>query len=118
MPKMFKQEGKVCLLKKSLYGLQQSPVNFFKRLTTALENRGLRPSDNDTCLYIGKDVICVSFVDDCLFFSRSEKAVDSLIERLENKKVPDQLALNNESDVAGFLGILLEKQANGLIEWK
>lgn len=118
MPKQFKEEGKVCLLKKSLYGLRQSPKNFFMRLNSALTNRGLRPSDNDPCLYIGPDVICVSFVDDCLFFSRSEGAIDRLISSISDPKQPDSLALNVESDVAGFLGILLEKQDDGSIEMK
>ena len=32
MPQGFRQEGKVLRLKKSLYGLHQSPLNFFKHL--------------------------------------------------------------------------------------
>jgi Reverse transcriptase (RNA-dependent DNA polymerase) len=59
MPQGFRQPDKVLRLKRSLYGLKQSPLNFFKRLKEALENTGFQQSKNDYCLFIGKDVICV-----------------------------------------------------------
>ena len=45
MPQGFWQDGKVLRLKKSLYGLRQSPLNLFRQLKNALLNRGFRQSD-------------------------------------------------------------------------
>jgi hypothetical protein len=56
----FRQPNKVLRLKQSLYGLKQSPLNFFKPLKQALQNTGLQQSKNNHCLFIiGNDVICV-----------------------------------------------------------
>jgi len=118
MPQMFRQEGKVLRLKKSLYGLRQSPLNFFLRLKTTLEARGLEQSPNDPCLFIGSDVICVCWVDDCLFFSKSEKSIDRIIASIDDEKASDRLQLNIEDSVAGFLGIDLHRNTDGSIELK
>jgi hypothetical protein len=116
MPQGFRQPNKVLRLKRSLYGLKQSPLNFFKRLKQALQNTGLQQSKNDHCLFIGNDVICVCYVDDCLFYSKSKKALDEVLRSLQDPKREDRLELNVESDVAGFLGILMKKKKDGSIE--
>jgi hypothetical protein len=56
-------------------------------------------------------------VDDCLFFSKDEKAIDNVIERMK-QPIPTSFLLNVENDVAGFLGILIVKNNNGTIELK
>jgi hypothetical protein len=119
MPAQFTKTGYVLRLKRSLYGLRQSPLNFYKRLSSALQARGLKQSENnDPCLFIGRNVICVCFVDDCLFFSTKTTYIDVILTELQDKSRDDALVLNIEDDVAGFLGILLEKQSNGSIELK
>ena len=40
MPKLFGKPGHIFHLKKSVYGLKQSPKNFYETLKEALENRG------------------------------------------------------------------------------
>ena len=53
MPRGFKQEGKVLKLKKSLYGLKQSPRNFFNHLKTNLIKVGFEQMvDVDPCLSV------------------------------------------------------------------
>lgn len=42
---------KVCLPKKSLYGLRQAGRNWYNKLDYALRNFGATPSDADPCLY-------------------------------------------------------------------
>ena len=42
MPRGFTQQGKCLRLKKSIYGLRQSPRNFFQHLKGKLENAGLQ----------------------------------------------------------------------------
>ena len=71
MPRGFKQEGKVLKLKKSLYGLKQSPRNFFNHLKTNLIKVGFEQKvDVDPCLFISDKVICITYVDDWLYYGR------------------------------------------------
>ena len=52
MPLSFRKEGKVLKLKKTLYGLCQSPRTFSKYLNKAMEAAGMRVSKLDPCLFI------------------------------------------------------------------
>ena len=105
-------------LRKSLYGLRQSPLNFFLTLKEGLEARGFRQSTLDPCLFESDDVICSwLYVDDALFFAKDEAKIDAGIEDLK-KPNPKPFLLNVEDNVAGFLGILMEKQDDGSIELK
>jgi hypothetical protein len=63
-----KNGKKKCLkLKKTLYGLQQSPRAFWRYITVKLEQCDLEQSRFDPCLFIGTDVICVVYVNDLIF---------------------------------------------------
>ena len=44
--------GKVCRPKKSLYGLRQSPRNWFEKLTIALRRYGFKQAHKDHTLFI------------------------------------------------------------------
>ena len=75
MPMGFAQYGKngkkMCLkLKKTLYGLRQSPRAFWKYITVKLQECGLEQLKFDPCLFIGLDVTCVVYVDDLIFWSQ------------------------------------------------
>lgn len=62
--------GKVCRLRKSLYGLRQSPRNWFAKLTSSLRKYGFQQSHADYTPFtykIGDDVLSVLvYVDDIL----------------------------------------------------
>jgi hypothetical protein len=51
MPRGFAQPGKVLKLKKSLYGLNQSPRNHFTNLSNKLKTLGFESCDADPCLF-------------------------------------------------------------------
>ena len=51
MPRGYKQPGKVLKLNKSLYGLKQSPRNWFLHLKKGLIRQGFTPSNFDPCLF-------------------------------------------------------------------
>lgn len=99
------KEGHVLKLNRSVYGLKQSPKNFFKLLKTNLENCGLTQSRLDPCLFIGPKVICVCYVDDCLFFAPDDKDIDDCIEAIKNCGMDLQV----EDSVAGFLGVHIDR---------
>jgi hypothetical protein len=67
IPHGFGEDGKFLKLKKSLYGLKQSPRNFFLHLKGKIEKVGFARSENDPCLFMNDKVICIVYVDDTPF---------------------------------------------------
>ncbi|CAL9009341.1 unnamed protein product, partial [Prunus brigantina] len=64
-------QGKVCRLRKSLYGLKQSPRAWFGRFSQAMQKYGYRPSQADHTLFLrhsrdGKITIVIVYVDDII----------------------------------------------------
>ena len=112
MPRGFKEDEYVYKLNKSLYGLRQSPRNFHAHLSKQLQAVRLKPSPADQCLFIGQDCICLTYVDDCLFFAKSADVINNLIEDLRKQGA----TLNLEDDVAGFLGVDIARKDDGTIE--
>ena len=117
MPQGFKKYGKngrskVLKLKRSLYGLRQSPRAFWKYMVEKLTDCGLKQSNFDPCLFVGKDVVAVMYCDDILMWSRDEKHIYALGVLLREKGVD----LEEEGDAAGFLGVKLTRiEATGQI---
>lgn len=70
MPEGFAVDGMVCLLKKSLYGLKQSPRNWYKLISTFIvDEMGFKATVSDPCLFVkvsrtGEEMILFLFVDD------------------------------------------------------
>ena len=112
MPRGFREPGMVLKLKRSLYGLRQSPRNFFLHLKSKLESVGFQQSESDPCLFMAKKVICLVYVDDTLFYAKDVKDIDEVIAGLRKA----QMDLEEESDVAGFLGVHIKNNSNGTIE--
>jgi hypothetical protein len=120
MPMGFTQYGKngnkMCLkLNKTLYGLRQSPRAFWKYITVKLEACGLEQLKFDPCLFIGPDVICVVYVDDLIFWSKDVPQINQVAMKLRVLCVD----LEQEDNVAGFLGVTLDRDAStGLLKMK
>ena len=115
MPPGFKIPGKVLKLKKTLYGLRQSPRAFWKYLVEKMEMSGLKQSSLDPCLFVGPKVIAISYVDDLIFWARDESDIHDVAMRLREVGVD----LEQETDAAGFLGIRMERDpTTGQLEMK
>ena len=114
MPKGFRKRGTILKLRRSLYGLKQSPRNFFNHLKDNLQSKTLNfiQSQHDPCLFFGKNCIIITYVDDCLFFSKDIQEIDRVIDQLRYQG----MSLNKEEDVAGFLGINISRLPSGDIE--
>ncbi len=67
----FRIPGKVLKLKKTLYGLCQSPRAFWKYLVEKMAISGMVQSKLGPCLFVGEKVICISYVDDLIFWARN-----------------------------------------------
>jgi hypothetical protein len=105
MPKLFQVNGKVWKLKRALYGLKDAPRAYFMHTKGKLEELGFRQSDADPCLFISPTVICLIYVDDALFVYKSPKEVDILTQKMKNLG----MLFEEESDVAGYLGVLIDR---------
>ena len=114
MPLGFRQNGKVLRLKKTLYGLRQSPRMFWKYLTKAMKACEMETSGFDPCMFIGERVVAVVFVDDILFWATDEKYINDLGVQLRDQG----LLLEEEGDAAGFLGVTMTRDDKGAIELK
>ena len=69
----------------------------------------------DPCLFIGEKVMCICYVDDLIFWSLDEADIDEL----GNQMISVGVALEQESDAVGFLGVRMElSQTTGLAELK
>jgi hypothetical protein len=111
MPHGFAKAHKVLKLKKSLYGLKQSPRNFFLHLKGKLEGIGFEQSISDQCLFVSDKVVCLVYVDDTLFFAENDEDITAVIE--SPKKAGMELEV--EDDVAGFLGVHIDRRKDGTI---
>ena len=106
-PAGFESPNKVLLLQKSVYGLRQSPLNFYKHLRQGLESRGFTKSNHDDCLFTNGESIVLFWVDDCIFYSKKAATIDNIILSLK-----DEFLLEKEEDMTGFLGIQIERDVD------
>ena len=120
MPLGFNSKSKngkrqVLKLNKTLYELCQSRRAFWKYITKNLEKCGLEQSKFDPCLFIGPNVMCIVYVDNLIFWSRNVANIDKVAMELCKLGV----ALEQEDDAAGFLGVKMERDSTtGLLEMK
>jgi hypothetical protein len=105
MPKLFEVNSKVWKLKRALYGLKDAPRAYFVHTKNKLEELRFRQSDADPCLFISPTVMCLIYVDDALFVYKSPEEVNILTKKM--KQIG--MIFEEESDVAGYLGVLLNQ---------
>jgi len=114
-------EGCVLKLNKSLYGMTDSPLLFFQLLKSKLELLKFKQADYiDPCLFIHKHAICLTWVDDCLWFGKDGAVLDDLIQQMKANGMDLKVESN---DVSAFLGIqftqngdTIELKQSGLIK--
>ncbi len=99
---------KVLRLKRTLYGLKQSPRIFFAYLSERLIKLGLSPSKYDLCLFMKKILIVIIYVDNILIYRCHEKDINELIEKLKKEDV----ALHKEGTAEGCLGVNIKQEGN------
>nr|GEW89912.1 retrovirus-related Pol polyprotein from transposon TNT 1-94 [Tanacetum cinerariifolium]GEW89915.1 retrovirus-related Pol polyprotein from transposon TNT 1-94 [Tanacetum cinerariifolium] len=81
-PPRYEQGNKVCLLKKSLYGLKQSPRQWYKRFDEYMLSNGFKRSSYDSCVYYrsyapGEYICLLLYVDDMLIACKSKAEIGS-----------------------------------------
>ena len=73
-----KKKGKVLKLKRILYGLCWDPCAFWKYFVEKMEACGMSQSKLNQCFFIGEQVICISYADDLLLWSKNEAHIHVL----------------------------------------
>ncbi|KAJ4764474.1 Gag/pol [Rhynchospora pubera] len=104
----------VCLLKKAIYGLKQSPRAWFHTLSSALLELGFHGSKFDPSLFIAHHnnhtTIVLVYVDDIIVTGSSSSGVATLIATLQNR-----FALKDLGPLHFFLGIAVHHNKAGML---
>ena len=83
------KEDHVCKLKRSLYGLKQSPRQWYKRFDSFMMSHGFKRSEFDSCVYIkfvdGSPIYLLLYVDDMLIAAKSKKEITTLKKLLSSE---------------------------------
>ncbi|PKU62356.1 Retrovirus-related Pol polyprotein from transposon TNT 1-94 [Dendrobium catenatum] len=103
----------VCRLRKSLYGLKQSPREWFATLSGYLQTLGFNFSDSDPSLLIynrnGIQMFFLVYVDDILLTGNSNSDIQNLLRNLQNK-----FTMRDLGSISQFLGIHAVPTSYGL----
>ena len=100
----------VLKLDKSLYGLVQAPLYWFEKLKEGLKKHGLKQqSEYDSCLFYGKGIPALGYVDDVVFFGPDQAKIDKLIANMKQ----DGFNIHDEKDFFHFLGVDITKSKDG-----
>jgi hypothetical protein len=87
MPPGFGVPGQVWKLRKSLYGLAQSPRNYFLYTRDKLIKMGFVQSEADPCLFISPGIICLIYVDDALLFYKDKQYIHTLTDKMKQESM-------------------------------
>ena len=67
----------------------------------------------DTCLFMSKTVICVVYVDDCIFWARSQSNIDNVLKSFKEDGPSYNWEHSKVESVSEFLGIDIKTLDDG-----
>jgi len=105
-PQGFAVSQQVCLLKRSLYGLKQSPRLWNSTFFNTMTVHGFEQSKNDSCLFFERSThqYLLLYVDDIILFCPSK----SVIERTKNL-LRKHFEITDLGEISKFLGVTIER---------
>jgi hypothetical protein len=104
-------DGKVCKLKRCLYGLKQSPREWYSRLTNDLLPYGFALSAYDPCVLIHSsgNLFLAIYVDDISIFGPSDDLTENLITTLKT-----EFDVKDLGKIHWLLGIKIDLTDDGI----
>nr|GEV77678.1 retrotransposon protein, putative, Ty1-copia subclass [Tanacetum cinerariifolium] len=111
-PPGYEQGNKVCLLKKSLYGLKQSHRQSYKRFDEYMMNNEFKRSSYDSCVYYrsyasGEYIYLLLYVDDMMIACKSKAEIGS------NKSLlKKEFGMKELREAKNILGMEIVKDRN------
>ena len=98
-PPPWQQSYKMKLLQ-NLYRLKDAIVIWFNHLKKGLLHHGFKQSQVDPCLFYKKDLILITYVNDCILISPNPPLLDEWVADMKR-----DYTLEDESDINAYLGI-------------
>ena len=98
---------------RNVYGQKQAGRVWNKYMDKGMKNIGFKSSAFDPCLYYRSSIIFLVYIDDCIVFGPSAKAIDQVVSDL--RSCPQQFTVDDQGDVGDFLGIQIKRQDDGSI---
>ncbi|RVW40691.1 Retrovirus-related Pol polyprotein from transposon TNT 1-94 [Vitis vinifera] len=107
--------NKVCRLRKSLYGLKQSPRAWFERFTKVVKGYGFVQCQSDHTLFVkhfpeGKLAIIIVYVDDIILTCDHEEKIDLL-----KKLLTKEFEIKDLGNLKYFLGMEIARSKKGIV---
>ena len=105
--------GRVCRLRKSLYGLKQNPRAWFGKFNQAVEEFGMQKSKSDHSVFYRNSnssiILLVVYVDDIVITGNDSKGISSLKSFLQSQFHTKDLGM-----LRYFLGIEVMRSKHGI----
>lgn len=101
-PPGHQQKGKALRLVRALYGLRRSPRLWLLTLTDALRQLGLSSTNEDPCLFVGRGIIALVYVDDIILAYHPDHREDAEAITMALQK---RFEMRYEGDGDVFIGI-------------
>ena len=109
------KEGLVCKLRRSIYGLKQSPRCWNVALDSQLKRMGFTQTTGDPCLYVsteGEPFIVAVYVDDVLLAGKSDRRIKEVKCALSS-----QFNVKDMGELKYFLGVKVVQDIPGGTIW-
>ncbi|CAL8993466.1 unnamed protein product, partial [Prunus brigantina] len=107
------KEGMVCKLRKSLYGLKQSPRAWFGRFAASMRKSGYVQSNSDHTLFLkrrkGRLTALIIYVDDVIVTGDDQAEIQSL-----QKYLASEFEMKSLGDLKYFLRIEVARSKHGI----
>lgn len=107
------EKGKICKLKRSLYGLFQSGRNWYFRLKEELSKNGFKALSSESCIFINPNQTCFfvfsSYVDDFTTLDDNNQNCEEIIKALRK-----EFEINETTESKLFLGMRIENVNSGI----
>jgi hypothetical protein len=115
-PKSFVKKGQeqlACHLLKSLYGLKQSPREWYDKINAQLQHLGMTQSNYDSNMYFmhknGEIIILMVYVDDLFITGSCDKLITSVKDFLHRT-----FSMTDLGHISRYLGVSFEQLPQGI----